>query len=298
MAKKGKTPPDSKLILDKFSDAHLATWNKLSEQLDEFNLKLFYHLEGLRAVHHKKLCEALRNTKIVELRQNDWWRCVDFQYSNEFLSSKGSPIKGGRFNIGNDLSVRGYKAFPALYIAETKDVAECEKFGTTKVANGLSNNELALRKHTSFTAVRLKFELHNVFDLTKASNLKDFTNIISKFHLTAELKSLATEIDINLAQLITKPKMLQESLMENGWRHYPVQYNIPSNSQLFGRILKEAGFEAVIYPSTKFNRKKCIAIFAENISRSESSIELMDNGPDTIAHKRLDSTNWDALSKV
>lgn len=298
MAKKDPSQTNSPVILEKFDEVNFKAWNKLSKQLDEFNLKLFYHLEGLRAYHHEALCDALRDTKIIELRHSDWWRCVDFQYSNEFLSSKGSMIKGGRFNIGNDLGTMGFKPFPALYLAETKDVAECEKFGLEKVANGLSNQELALRKPTSFAAIRLEFELHNVYDLTKLTNLKKFSNIISEFHITSELKDLALEINKNLAELITSPKMLKDNLLSNGWRYYPVQHNIPSNSQLFGRMLKDAGFEAIMYPSTKFNKKNCMAIFTENLMHSASYIETMDKAPNSVKHKRLDSDNWLELSET
>ena len=88
----------------------------------------------------------------------------------------------------------GFKPFPVLYFACDEMTAKAEKFGITKAANGLESNELALRTPTSYTAVRLKCDITNVFDLTKASNLLEFTQIVSKFKLTKELKELALEL--------------------------------------------------------------------------------------------------------
>ena len=33
-------------VLDQFSQANLQQWNKLSSSLDEYHIRLFYHLEG------------------------------------------------------------------------------------------------------------------------------------------------------------------------------------------------------------------------------------------------------------
>ena len=38
-------------VLDRFSQANLKQWNKISNVLDEYHIRLFYHLEGLRESH-------------------------------------------------------------------------------------------------------------------------------------------------------------------------------------------------------------------------------------------------------
>lgn len=282
-------------ILDQFTSADFRSWNRLSELSEEYHLKLFYHLEGQRAFHHKDLCRALTSSKTLCLGETGWWRIVDFLYANEPLASKGSLAKGGRFNIGNDLS--SFKPFPALYVAETEKAAYAEKFGVLETEDGFKGHELALREVSSYAAVRLKFELHNVFDLSDASKLAKFTKIISKFKLTKELKLLATELGISGPLLISKPTQLKENLLGE-WRNYPIQFEVPANTQLFGRILKDAGFEAVIYPSTKLKGEKCIAIFTENLSNSESYVELIDAAAGSVTHTKLNADNWKELSTL
>lgn len=297
MGKKNKNKEQhNSILLDKFSDADIRTWNRVSELSEEYHVKLFYHLEGLRKIHHGDLCEALSSNKAIDLKGEEWWRFVDHRYTNTPLSAVGSIVKGARFNIGNDLNAVGFKPFPVLYIAENEETAKAEKFGVTKAANGLENHELALRKTSSYTAVRIKYELNNVFDITKTNNLLKFTQIISKFQLSKELKELATELRMKPPYLVSRPSQLKDVLLSNDWRYYPIQHEIPSNSQLFGRMLRDAGFEAILFPSTKNKGKKNLGIFTENLEKSDSYIELQDPIPDTTQYKRLDSSNWKKLS--
>lgn len=289
MAKKNK---NKKLFLDKFSDTDVRTWKRLSDLAEEYHIKLFYHLEGQRQLEHQNLCKALENTKSLSVKDEFWWRIVDHKYSNEPLSAKGSVAAGGRFNIGDNLSNLGFKPFPALYLAQDSDTALNEKFGVPEVANGLSASELALRKETSFTAVRVQVKLDNVFDLTNASNLLNFTKIISGFKLTSELKKLAKTLDYGPPYLVQKPSHLKQQLLENGWRNYPIQHEIPANSQLFGRFLVEAGFEAVLFPSTKNKKKKNLAVFVENFETSDAVISLPDDTPESISFTAINSENW------
>lgn len=283
------------ILLDQFSDANLSQWNRISALHDEYHVKLFYHLESLRNIHHKVLRDTLRAQKSSSIVVEKWWRIVDHKYSNNPLSSLGSLRNGGRFNIGNDLN--NFKPFPVLYIAENETTAYNEKFGQTVAANNLTSNELALRSTSSYTAVRLKLNLNNIFDLSHANNLSEFVKIISTFYLTAELKELAKQIGIKPPYLVNEATKLKRVLLDNSWRYYPVQHDIPANSQLFGRLLKDAGFEGVLYPSTKSQGGKNIAIFCENLEKSNSFISLQDTPPDTVKYAKLDSSTWKGLSE-
>ena len=294
--KKNKPPSQNSILLDQFSDTDIRTWNRISELSEEYHVKLFYHLESLRKINHDILCKALQDTTSLNLSADNWWRFVDHRYSNTPLSSTGSLIKGARFNIGNDLDAVGFKPFPALYIASSEETAKTEKFGATKAANGLENHELALRTPSSYTAIRIKFNLHNIFDLTKTNNLLTFTQIISKFQLSKELKELAKELKIKPPYLISKPSQLKAVLLANEWKYYPVQHEIPANSQLFGRMLRDAGFEAILFPSTKVAKSKNLAIFTENLNKSESFVALQDPTPDSVKFSKLECTNWKELS--
>jgi len=287
-------------VLDQFGQANLQQWNKLSSSLDEYHTRLFYHLEGLRESHNDSLIEALRNSSPLLKYEGICCRLVSFRYSDDFLSPRGSLISGGRFNIGGDLDSRKFPGFPALYLAEDQNTAYAEFFGALKTVSPgqISGHEFALQGDFSFSYVRLAFELENVFDLTKAKNLNAFSKLIAKFNITAELKGLGHTLGLApSSMLIRDPGLLKKDLTSSGWRHYPVQYEIPANSQVFGRLLRDAGFEGVIYPSSK-GRGKCLAIFAENLEGSDSFVELVDDAPASVKYRRLDATSWKELSSA
>ena len=87
--------------------------------------------------------------------------------------------------------------------------------------------------------------------------------------------------------LIHTGKDLYKSLLGN-WRDMPMQYGLPSNSQVFARCLKQAGFEGVIYPSTK-GEGECIAFFLDQLDGSDSFVELLDRPPSQVSITRLDA---------
>jgi len=287
-------------VLDQFSQANLQKWNKLSNALDEYHIRLFYHLEGLRESHKDSLIEALCDSGTRSISESSWCRLVSFRYSDDFLSPRGSLINGGRFNMGADLDPRNFSGFPALYMTDGQETAYAEFFGAieSNSSRKISGHEFALQSESSYSMVRLSFEIENVFDLTKSKNLNAFSKVISKFKMTQELRDLGRSIGISASRmLISDAALLKQDLMSSGWRNYPVQYEIPANSQVFGRLLRDAGFEGVIYPSSK-GSGKCIAIFTENLEGSDSFIELVDRAPATVKHKKLDSSNWKELSSV
>lgn len=144
-------------LLDKFDQIDLRSWKRFSDRDEEYHVRLFHHLEALRSIHKNELLDALHAAKTTSKKAGSWYRIVDFRYSNEFLSSKGSMRKGGRFNIGEDLDSRIFPPFPALYIAESYATAYSERFGDSPRSSttGLKSHELALRDPPSFTNVKL-----------------------------------------------------------------------------------------------------------------------------------------------
>ena len=287
-------PGVSGFLLDEFSQADLRKWKNYSAYAEQFNLQLFHHLESLREIHSEELAISLQRC-IKRVKRQSWWRLVDYRYSIDALSSRGSLIKGGRFNIGADQDARKFPVFPALYMAEDYPTARAEYFSVS--ANGFEGHELALVPQHSFAAVKLSFDVRNIFDLSKPSNLNEFTKIISKFRIPDYIKDIGRHIGRKPPWLINSPKLLKDSLLADNWREFPVQYETPANSQVFGRVLRNAGVEGVLYPSAK-GRKKCLAIFTENLDGSESFIELADQAPPGVPHTRLDSDNWETLSSL
>jgi len=295
------SPPisTSGYLLDTFSQADIRQWKKASDLIEQYHVQLFYHLESLREINSEALQDALACSGTEHVAQSSWFRLVDFKYSAEFLSPKGSLIKGGKFNIGKDLNADKFPVFPALYIAEDYPTAYLEYFGAPRdtAVGGFNGHELALRDPGSFSAVRLFFELENLFDLTNLSNLNAFAQVISSFKAPKELQDIAKLIAASQPMLLSTSRELRDSFLCSNWRNYPAQFGIPSNSQIFGRLLNSFGFEGIIYPSTK-GKGKCIAVFTQNLIASDSHIELVDEAPPDVTHTRLDAENCSELKKL
>lgn len=82
-----------------------------------------------------------------------------------------------------------------------------------------------------------------------------------------------------------------QTFLSADWRNLPGQFGLPSNPQIFGGLLRNAGFEGVLYPSSRGNRN-CLAIFPDNFKGSDSYVELADEAPAGVTNFRLDSDTW------
>jgi hypothetical protein len=202
----------SELLLDKFSQTDIRKWKSLAADLELFNLQLFHHLESLREIYSEELTASVQGC-IKRVKRQSWWRLVKYRYSNDALSSRGSLIQGGRFNIGADLDARKFPVFPAFYVGEDRSTAEAEYFSVP--TGGFEGHELALVPPSSFTAVKLSFDLSNIFDLSKPSNLNEFTGVISKFKVPEHIQAIGRRIGKKPPWLISSPKLLQASLLED-----------------------------------------------------------------------------------
>jgi hypothetical protein len=84
---------------------------------------------------------------------------------------------------------------------------------------------------------------------------------------------------------------LQRQLLHRDWRIYPVQFDLPSNSQVFGRIAVAAGVHGILYPSTRQADGRCLALFPQNWKASSSFVEVTDAAPSGARLTRLDGTS-------
>jgi hypothetical protein len=281
---------DDAYLLDRFSEKDLRQWKRQAELLREYRVKEYYYLEGLRAVHKEEIARALTSSPPPPLRVKGWTRIVDYKYSHEPLSAIGSLHVSGRFNVGRDVDPEAFPVFSALYVAEDYDTAYAEKFSAGRQASGkesLAGHELSLRTTGSFSAVRVKGVLHNAFDLRNARTLRTFASIVGKFELSSELKEMAEIVGNQGPYVARAPADFKKSFLTENWRFGPMQYDLPSNPQIFGRLLLDAGFDAVVYPSTK-GAGDCVAVFIDNLVASESFLELADDAPSEVKMKRLD----------
>lgn len=294
----GRKPPDQphSYLLDKFSDGDITSWSKNSAAYQEYQLRLFHHLESQREFYKDSLYQALCDSQTISIHNKQWVRIVDFKYSHTPLSPIGSLFTGGRFNIGDDLDKNKFPSFPVLYLAQDGETAHKEKFGTTVAANGLTNDELALRKPSSYSYVNVRVNLNNVFDITKAANLNKFVEILGNFSITQELKDMGKSFGYKPPWLIKTTSVLKKSILDPNWSSSSSISDLPSNSQVFGRFVRNAKLTGILYPSVRNPEKTCLAIFVENLSDKDFA-ELVDTPHPGVAFPRLDSDSWKKMTE-
>ena len=84
------------------------------------------------------------------------------------------------------------------------------------------------------------------------------------------------------------------ALIVQNWRTQPVQFEVPAKSQVMAELIRAAGFEGILYRSTK-GPNDCLAVFPDKL-RDGSFIELEHAPPPGVRHTRLDAESADALT--
>jgi RES domain-containing protein len=225
----------------------------------------------------------------------NWSRIMDWRYNLKPLSVEGSLKRsGGRFNIGAGIDAAAFTSFPALYVAQDYPTAFRERFA---VAPGtpdekLTGAEFALRSKASFTHVALRGQIETVIDVSDAHALKPFAAVLSRFSLPREVRELARRMNaqrpIGLVRSVT---MLQRQLLDPYWRAEPLQFDLPANSQIFGRIAAAAaGVHGILYPSVRYETARCLVLFPQNWRSSASFVEVIDPAPPYAQLTRIDGT--------
>jgi len=281
-------PKRTSFILDVFTQTDIERWSSRSADAQRYSDYVYFDLERQRVAHYEELCDSLRDAGSIEVDVDSWTRITDYRWSLTPLSSAGS-LKGigGRFNIGQDLDRARAQFFPALYVAENLDTAFCEFFGgpPSSKQGALTLQEFALRRATSFTTFALQGRIENTFDLTTSMSLRKFAAIVSRFQLSADTRRFARQVNLRPRTLVRSPKALMERLLcaPKLWRTEPQLFGIPAANQIFGRFLRDAGFEAVLYPSQQ-GGTRCLAVFPENFTSSASRIEVVGGAPKGAKH--------------
>jgi RES domain len=285
----------SLLELERFGQTSLHQWLGAKRKLDLLQRALYFELEPLRQAQETKLLDALRSRTRSTYEFNGWSRIVDYRYSLEPLSNVGSlKGDGGRFNIGAELSPGTFTPFPALYVAEDYDTAFNERFGRSEKlkARALSSDDLALRSPDSFTQVRLNGSVEQLIDIGDFDALTPFTEVLKDFQVPKVVLRIARQLGLRQTSwLIRSPSLLQRRLLDRNWRMVPVQFDLPSNSQIFGRLALAAGLHGIVYPSTKQAGKHCMALFTQNWRNSTSFVEVSDPIPEGAVKTQVSGNN-------
>jgi RES domain-containing protein len=283
----------SLVLLEQFSQRSLQQWLASARKLNELQSVLFFGLELARQQFSKELIEAIRTNLVPGQPFDGWARIVDYRYCLAPLSVAGSlKGNGGRFNIGGSLNPAVFPPFPALYIAEDYPTAFRERFGSKADAgpHGLTGAELALRAPASFTHVVLRGQLELVIDISELRSLQPFATVLRKFSLPDHIRRLSRQLGMRSPPfLVRSAGALQRQLLVPDWRALPAQFDLPSNSQVFGRIAAAAGAHGILYPSARHAGKQCLAMFPQNWKCSASYVEVRDGAPTGARLTRIDA---------
>lgn len=295
--KKKPSPKKSKQYeLEHISYELLFKNRKNAENAQKYHVRLYHELQAQRHVNRDAIRAALQDKPGITLSIDNWTRIVEYRYSLEPLSLKGSvKLNGGRFNVGQDVNPN-QAHWHALYLAETEGTAFNEKYPASHAAQKgknetLTQKELNLITHdSSYSVVKLQGSINNLFDLDKPKFTKSFISAISKFRVRSSTQSLAKRAGIQPWSVINNHKLLMSMCLDHNWRTIPYLFDIPSSPQVFGGLVRDAGFAGIVYPSTK-GKDKCLVLFPENFD-DESKVSIKDP-PKSLELKQINSMNWE-----
>ena len=289
--------PPGEILMEHFTDAELKAWQNRGAEYQSYHYLWYFELEAQRAARQEELLDALRKTPAIDVELTaGWGRALQYVYSHTPLSCIGSlKWVGGRFNYGNDIDSTRFPPFPALYLAENIETGIREMFGLTSqdMRSGLTALELGLCSEDGLAWVSVAGSVNNIFDLTTPSNLKAFTDVIASFQLSARVRRLERLMGLAPMKVITDSAQLHTTFMAEEWRQYPVMWNTPANPQLIGHLLTQAGFEGVLYSSTRTNKRN-LALFTRQF-RNSSSVVSVKNPPPTATCCELSATTFEDL---
>ena len=271
----------------------------MSEDIDELHDVLYFGLEPERRRLRTALVEALASTAPAGLSLQRWVRIVTFQYSDLPLSCGGSlRAYGGRFNLGVDVDEGALSPWPALYLAENFETAFREKFALASDhrVEGLTPQELALEQGISHATVFLNGNLSQLFDLRDAHRLHAVCAVLRKIRMPARARQLRAKLQIPPHGLFMAqtPPQLHRMVCQHNWRQWPVQFGLPGPSQILADLIRQAGYEGILYRSSK-GPADCLAVFPDQLAKA-SFVELADAAHPGVKHRRLDTDSASALS--
>jgi hypothetical protein len=275
-------------ILDSGLVADIPKSKALYEQQLRFHWEYYSELAYQRNKIYDSLKSSLRD-RAKPFEFSRWQRVVKYKYALDPLSTDGSVSDpGGRFNIGA-IDKSRYPVFPALYIASDKGTVLAELLGRTAAPTLLTAEEIALTRSDSIAAVSLSGMLDAALDVRDQTNLTRFVDLIKGFRLSSTLSFTARRLGFN-PSLVNTAQLLTDELHGPNWRQWPMLFDVPAPSQIFGRIVLDAQIEAILYNSV-LTKKPCLSIYHQNFRNSPSYVELDDPAPIGVIERRLDSTN-------
>lgn len=287
------------VLLDQFSVEDIHKWIAFKEQFLKYHWDYYNDLAYQRSKIADKIKRSLLGAAQKAFTFEKWQRAVKYKYANEPFSAAGSLTDpGGRFNIG-DINPSQFPPFPALYLASDKDTALQEllsqKIDPKQGIPKIGPLDFALTSHDSIAIVSLSGDIDSIINLKEPKDLQPFVDLIKDFSVPDSLKKISKTIGEREPELIRTVSKLMDSLLDPDWRLWPMQFDVPVASQIFGQLVSEAGIEGILYTS-KFTCNDCLAIFPQNFEES-SFIQLDDEAPGETKICRLDSRTWSDIQR-
>lgn len=278
-------------VLDAFSHRDIKRWKQQYREIAAYCWDHYSYFAHERSIIIEELKTALLSN-CISYEFSNWRRAVDYRYSHNPLSAKGSVLNetGGRFNIG-DIDQTKFSRFAGLYIATDNTTALKEKFGisTNDPNSGITAEELNLAGDLAI--VKVKGKLTNILNLNNPECLNEFYLQIKKIHLPLKFISRAKKLGIYAMMPVNNAKELLNTFLCDEWRIMPMQFDIPANSQILGQLVFAAGIEGILYPSVK-TQKECLVIYLENFLHSDAYIEIDGSAPDEVVNRRINAATY------
>lgn len=269
------------LIVEYFTDRQLIAWRARAGDIQDYHYLWFFELERQRTANHAKLREALGTVTGTTIELAGWGRALAYKYSNTPLSCVGSlKWVGGRFNYGVDIDSSRYTPFPALYLAQDLETGLREMHGLLRDNDraGMTANELAFCSESGITWAAVEGSVHNIFDITRIANLEAFAEVLATFKFSRNVRAREEKLRATSLRLISTADELHQSFMTENWREFPSMLSTPANSQLFGHLLSQAGFEGALFSST-ITQKLNLALFPRQFENSASIVKVIAPPP-------------------
>jgi hypothetical protein len=266
------------------------------EALLKFHWEYYSELAFLRSNVYDSLKGSLLGPA-KPFQFSKWQRAVKYKYSLDPLGTKGSRLEpGGRFNIGAVDPTR-FVVFSGLYLGFDKRTALAELLGRDDSDGSLTPEELALTKPNSVAVVSVSGNLESVFDVRNSKDLAGFVDLIKEFQLSPALKRKAKKLGLPVSRLtlVRTVDLLQKELLKSNWRLWPMQFDVPSPSQIFGQIAMDAGIEGILYTSA-LTEQPCLVVYPPNLANSPSYVELDDPAPSETVPRRIDADTYSSFS--
>jgi hypothetical protein len=297
----GAIPPiaPGELVLESISEQEYYLWRDRGKEYQEYHYLWYFELEAQRASHQSELLDALRSVPGATVNLTGWGRAIALQYSHAPLSCLGSlKWVGGRFNYGIDIDQDRFAPFPALYIAEDVETGLREMQGLTSEdsRSGLTPAELNLCGKSSFAWAVVTGSVANVFDITSPSNLENVMSVFAQFKLSSAVRATERRMQLPPKRIIGTAPELLESFMIEGWRQDPNLWSTPSNSQIFGHLVSQAGFEGILYTSVR-TRHRNLALFPRQFKNSSSIVSVVGASPSASCCE-LSAKTYEDLERV